>query len=46
MSPQEYKQHLKALFSTISPLEPEEEKLRKIEQFRRMRGVKQHLPSF
>lgn len=44
MSPQEYKQHLKSLlFDALNPGQSDEEKLRRIDAFRRMKGVKAHI---
>jgi len=43
MTPQEYKYQLKQLFASMSPREPDTDKLQKIDDFRRIRGVQKHL---
>jgi hypothetical protein len=46
MSPQEYKQKLREFFTGLSTRDSESAKLRKIDAFKKLRGIKKHLKTF
>ena len=46
MSPTEYKQKLQELFATLSVRDDEEDKLRRIDAFRKLKGISPHLTKY